>query len=218
MLAAASSPADPKTETVERLLDAAELLFAAQGFEGASIRAIAREAGVNLAATHYHFGSKEALYKQVFLRRLQPVNAERVALLEQAEAIASAQHEPLTVPAIARALLSPPLLLGRRHPNFLPLLSRNFSNPPPFMAEVMAREVVPVARRFIQALRRALPHVEAQEIFWRMHFTIGAVLFTAAHHHRVAEISAGLCPEPPIELTLDRLLTFACAGLSAPAR
>ena len=49
--------------TKERILDTAERLFATQGYAATSLRGIIAEAGVNLAAVHYHFHSKEALWK-----------------------------------------------------------------------------------------------------------------------------------------------------------
>jgi AcrR family transcriptional regulator len=55
--------------TKERILGAAETLFAQRGFDGASLRQLTSAAGVNLAAVNYHFGSKEKLVEQVFRRR-----------------------------------------------------------------------------------------------------------------------------------------------------
>jgi len=59
--------------TRQRLLEAGRLLFARDGFEGASIRDITREAGANLGAVTYHFGSKEALYHEVLQAVLTPL-------------------------------------------------------------------------------------------------------------------------------------------------
>ena len=72
--------ADTKTS----LLDAGERLFAELGIAGASMRAITQEAAANLAAVHYHFGSKEGLVRAVFSRRLGPLNRERVERLASA--------------------------------------------------------------------------------------------------------------------------------------
>ncbi|MDH5211090.1 MAG: TetR/AcrR family transcriptional regulator, partial [Betaproteobacteria bacterium] len=69
----------PLKETQTRILDAAEELFMQHGFEGASMRMLTAQAGVNLAAVNYHFGSKDALIEAVFRRRLDPMNAERLA-------------------------------------------------------------------------------------------------------------------------------------------
>src|SRR6478672_8382007 len=71
------------TDTKKRILDVAERLFADQGFAGTSLRGIIADAGVNLAAVHYHFRSKEALLEAVLIRRIGPLNQERLALLDQ---------------------------------------------------------------------------------------------------------------------------------------
>ncbi|HAW96617.1 MAG TPA: hypothetical protein DCX60_10100 [Phycisphaerales bacterium] len=55
----------PTTSTKDRILESAVLLFEAQGFDGASVRAICAQAGANIAAINYYFGSKEALYGEV---------------------------------------------------------------------------------------------------------------------------------------------------------
>src|SRR6476646_3251166 len=72
--------------TKARILDAAESLFMAHGFEATSLRAITASADVNLAAVHYHFGSKEELFQSVLARRLDPMNRKRLELLSRLEA------------------------------------------------------------------------------------------------------------------------------------
>ena len=71
--------------TKDRILDAAESLFMEHGFEATSLRSITAAAGVNLAAVNYHFGSKEELFQAVLTRRLDPMNQERVDLLDRFE-------------------------------------------------------------------------------------------------------------------------------------
>src|SRR5580765_5251639 len=93
----------PPHETRTRILDAAEELFMQHGFEGASMRLLTAKAGVNLAAINYHFGSKDALIEAVFRRRLDPMNAARIAELDRLEAAAGAS--PPDVEAIIRAFL-----------------------------------------------------------------------------------------------------------------
>ena len=80
-------------DTKARILDAAEDLFAAQGFGATSLRAITGQAEVNLASVNYHFGSKEALIDEVIARRVQPINQRRLALLDERRA---ESDEPLT--------------------------------------------------------------------------------------------------------------------------
>src|SRR5512145_2902278 len=96
--AMALRPVKPQHETRTRILDAAEELFMQHGFEGASMRMLTARAGVNLAAINYHFGSKDALIEAVFRRRLDVMNAERIAQLERLEQ--EAAGAPLTAEAI----------------------------------------------------------------------------------------------------------------------
>src|SRR5512145_612481 len=71
--------------TKERILDAAEALFMVHGYEATSLRSITAAAAVNLAAVNYHFGSKEELFQAVLTRRLDPMNRERIELLDKLE-------------------------------------------------------------------------------------------------------------------------------------
>src|SRR5438477_6653609 len=95
--------------TKQRILDVAEQMFAEHGFAGASLRQIIGEAGVNLAAVHYHFRSKESLLESVIVRRMAPLNEERLSLLEQVER-AAPRGRP-TVEDLLNAFLGPPLRL-----------------------------------------------------------------------------------------------------------
>src|SRR5271166_1991773 len=91
--------------TKDRILDAAERLFARDGIEATSLRTITAEAGANLAAVNYHFQSKDALVKSVVARRVCPVNERRLALLDACEAAAG--DGPLPVEQVLDAFLRP---------------------------------------------------------------------------------------------------------------
>ena len=67
----------------ERILDAAEQLFAQRGFYGVSLRDITQAAGVDVALVAYHFGGKRELFTAVFERRAEVLNRERLELLEE---------------------------------------------------------------------------------------------------------------------------------------
>src|ERR1043165_9284312 len=96
---------DIRPLTTERILDAAERLFADHGFEGTSIRSIVNLADVNLAAIHYHFRSKEALLEAVLTRRISIVNEARLKRLDLAEA--AARPRTPSVEEILRAFIVP---------------------------------------------------------------------------------------------------------------
>src|SRR5881296_2786911 len=121
---------DSGTTTRERIMDAAERLFANHGFEGASIRSIVDAANVNLAAIHYHFRSKEALLEAVLTRRISLVNEARLQRLEEAEA-AAAPRAP-SVESILRAFIVPTVEFAQREEcgaTFVQLMSRMFTEP-----------------------------------------------------------------------------------------
>jgi len=67
------------TDTKEKILDTAERLIGEQGYSATSLRHIIAQARVNLAAVHYHFGSKEDLLDAVVARKATPVNDARLA-------------------------------------------------------------------------------------------------------------------------------------------
>ena len=88
--------------TRDRLIRAAEICFTEHGYDGTSLRQITRLAHVNLAAVNYHFASKRELWLEVMQRRLAPLNAERVRLIEAARA-RTLPGRPLSLEAIVRS-------------------------------------------------------------------------------------------------------------------
>src|SRR5215218_1340767 len=102
---------DTSPDTKTRILDAGERLFVEHGFEATSLRSLTTAAGVNLAAVHYHFGSKEELFQAVLTRRLDPMNQERIDLLQKVEREAAGR--PLSCEKVLFAMLIPALRLAR---------------------------------------------------------------------------------------------------------
>ena len=204
------------SDTKQNLLEAAEELFADQGVHRASLRAITQAAGANLAAVHYHFGSKEELLKAVLARRLAPLNRRRLELLDAV----LAEHDPAPVDAIARAFVSPVLEMVRRDQGghaFARFVSRTFSEPDPALRTLVLEAFGEVVERFTGALRAALPHLEHDEIFWRFLFMIGAMTQTAGFGFLMRQLSCGICDPDDTEAVTDRLVRFLAAGLAAPA-
>src|SRR5271165_6179690 len=142
--------------TKERILDAAERLFAHHGVEATSLRAITREAGVNLAAVNYHFQSKDALVQAVISRRMDPITERRLAMLDACEA--EAGNRPAPLEKILEAFLLPVLEAGATHAfEFAPMLARIYTEPKEFVEKVFKNHLTIVVERFRAAFRRALP-------------------------------------------------------------
>ncbi len=203
------------SETKTRILDAAEKLFAENGYSATSLRAITAAAGVNLAAVNYHFGTKEGLIHAVFARKVGPINAQRLAALGDLER--KAGRRPLPLDAIVRSLVGP-MLRAVQNPEgsaaFRTLLGRAYSEPVLWIT--FAREFEEVVGRFTAALARALPHLPRTEIFWRLHFSIGATAHTLAAAPMLQRMSGGLCGHAGVEAEIDRLVAFIVPGLKAP--
>jgi AcrR family transcriptional regulator len=211
----------PPHETRTRILDTAEELFMLHGFEGTSMRVLTSSAGVNLAAVNYHFGSKDALIEALFRRRLDPMNAARIAELERLEA--DAKGRALSPDQIIRAFIGPSLLLmedakgGGR--NFIRLLGRTYTEPTKPIRVLIGQLYVPTMARYKAALERALPHMPGGELIWRMHFMFGTLAYTLAATDTV-QLIAGCKPEDRYDARLleDRLTSFLAAGLNAPLK
>lgn len=201
--------------TKDRILNAAERLFARDGFEATSLRAITAEAGVNLAAVNYHFQSKEALVQAVIGRRIGPVNAQRLALLDSAEAAAAGAPVPLD--QILNAFLRPVVeLVGSHAHDFVPLIGRVYSEPGDFLESLFKQQFQQIGQRFLPAIQRALPHLPPAELAWRLHFSIGALAHTMAASKLLNLLSNGACDIADVEGTLARMNAFMVAGFTAP--
>ena len=206
---------EKQATTKDRILDAAEHLFAQQGFD-TSLRDITAAAGVNLAAVNYHFQSKDALVLAVFARRVQPLNEKRLAKLEEFEAAAGGK--PVALEDLTRAFLSPmlELLKLRKGSDAARLVGRMFVEPGDLHERFFKQELAPVADRFRAALRRTLPDEPEVDLFWKFLFAAGVVGHTVAGLHKVKVISGGLCDISDTQALLDRAVTFIAAGFRAP--
>jgi len=201
--------------TKDRILDAAERLFAKDGIEATSLRAITAEAGVNLAAVNYHFQSKDALIRAVIARRVVPINQRRLDLLDACEKAAG--DGPLPLEEVLDAFLRPVVEVHASHAReFTPLLGRMYTEPADFVEKIYKDHLEPVASRFIQAYERALPGMPRVELLWRIHFSIGALAHTMGAGHMLQIFSKGQCDPSDVEGTLRRLEAFMMAGLKAP--
>lgn len=200
--------------TKDRILDAAERLFARDGIEATSLRAITTEAGVNLAAVNYHFQSKDALMRAVVARRVVPVNERRLALLDAVERVAG--DGPLPVEGVVDAFVRPLVeIYSGRGREFKPLMGRLYSEPE-FGQDIYKEHFEPLVSRFIAAYQRALPHLDRVELLWRMFFAMGVVGHTLATGHVLRLFSDGQCDPTDVEGTLKRMEAFMIAGLTAP--
>jgi AcrR family transcriptional regulator len=201
--------------TKDRILDAAERLFARQGVEATSLRAITAQAGVNLAAVNYHFQSKESLLHAVIARRLNPVNEKRLAMLDACEEAAG--DGPLPLDEVLDALLRPVFeMLSGQAKEFTPIMGRIFTESAELTEQVFQKHLAHVAQRFLPAFQRALPDLPLVELLWRLQFVFGVMSHTMVAGKIVKFLGKGQCDTADVEGTMRRVETFVLAGLKAP--
>jgi len=208
------------TDTKKRVLDAAEQVFAHEGYRSASLRAITAKAGVNLAAANYHFGSKRGLLEAVFARRLQPFNQarlERIAAVR--EEARRAGRRPL-VREILAAIVAGTLIHGEAAPGirqFFAFIGRSSFDPDLTVQTAFTGYMKPTFDAMLAALVETLPAVPREALYWRLQFIIGAM---ARVQHLARQGSpARACPGRairPAALTQE-LVSFIEGGIQSPS-
>lgn len=203
-------------DTKDRILAAAEALFARQGFAATSLRNVIADAGVNLASVHYHFGSKEELVRAVFGWRFDPINKERQQLLSALEA----EGPPSSVERILSCLLLPVLRAAREQPEGWSmvgaLVGRVHTEPDIAIRAIFYDQFEEVGDQFLHALGRALPRIPGEELFYRFHFSIAAMAASLVNPEEIRFLSKGrIDPTSDPERFLKRWTQFAAAGLRA---
>ncbi|MDF9620658.1 TetR/AcrR family transcriptional regulator [Pseudomonas entomophila] len=204
-----------QSETVERILDAAEQLFAERGFAETSLRLITSKAGVNLAAVNYHFGSKKALIQAVFSRFLGPFCASLERELDRRQAQQKASLEELLEMLVEQALAVQP-----RSNNdlsiFMRLLGLAFSQSQGHLRRYLEDMYGKVFRRYMLLVHEAAPRIPPLELFWRVHFMLGAAAFSMSGIkalRAIAETDFGI--NTSIEQVMRLMVPFLAAGMRA---
>lgn len=197
----------------DRILDAAEALFAERGYDGVTLRQIASEAGVDVALASYHFGKKLDLFNAVFERRADALNRSRLEALRRVQQ-ANAPRGP-TVEQIIEAFLRPLELTqenadpGWRH--YLALIA--YVNNSTFWGkQMMSKLFDDLVQEFIEALRCALPGASDENLYWCYHNLSGALTLTFAQTERIDTLSKGKCLSSDFQAAYDHMIPFVAAG------
>lgn len=199
--------------TKERILGAAEQLFARHGFAGASLRQVTAAANVNLAAVNYHFGSKENLINEVFRRRLDDLNIQRIAALDAALSLPSFGLEHLLDAFIRPAL---DLSLDRNGGGaFVRVLARAYAEHNDALRKFLSDHYGHVLRRFHAAFAKRLPDLDKEELYWRLDIVAGALTYAMADFG-VIKRKTGVSEPAHRVRAVEHLIRFAAAGLRAP--
>ncbi len=204
--------------TKNKILDAAENLFAIQGFNGTSLREITSQAEVNLAAVNYHFGSKKELIKSVMSRYMNELSPRlELSLVDICE------QDNLTLLEVFSAFIEPLLSLNEFKENgtsnFLQLLGRGYTDSQGFLRWFLTTQYPGVINNFVKAVQKAYPELTPEEMFWRLHFTMGTVVFTMSSSDALIDIA-----QSDFDKTIDiagvikQVIPYVAAGVAAPIK
>jgi AcrR family transcriptional regulator len=191
----------------EQLLHVAERLFAERGVAETSVRAITTEAGVNVAAINYYFGSKEDLFREIVSRRLQPLNEARLGLLDAC--YEKAIDGRPAVEDVLYALAAPSIELGFKYPNFALLYSQLRMPSDKELWHDYATRQLGFLERFLEAFAASRPDLPLAEVEMRLNFVLGAI-------HNIWARSPLPGEESP-ERVLASYLAFYTAALRTPS-
>lgn len=205
-----------QSDTVERILDAAEILFAEKGFAETSLRLITSKAQVNLAAVNYHFGSKKALIQAVFSRFLGPLCS---SLDEELERRSALNQPAWTVEHLLELLVQQTLAVKPRSGNdlsiFMRLLGLAFSQSQGHLRRYLNEMYGKVFHRYMLLLHTAAPEIQPIELFWRLHFMIGAAAFSMSG---IKALRAIVETEYQVHMTTEQVMRLMVPFLAAGMR
>ena len=200
--------------TKDRILGAAEELFAQHGFAGTSLRQVTSLAAVNIAAVNYHFGSKENLVNEVFRRRMDDMSRERLAALQRAVEAHPGELEP-----ILAAFVEPALAMAQdRHGGgaFIRVIARAYAESNDSLRKFLSDQYGHVPREFAKALGACVSGLGKEDLYWRLDFLSGALTYAMADFGLIKR-PAGVSEAVHRQRAAKALIRFAAAGFQADA-
>lgn len=212
-----------KKSTKDQLLDAAEELFAKEGYHGTSVRSITKRAGAHIASINYHFGSKEELLKEVLERRLIPINQERLKMLELALREAAQEGRPPVILDLVKAFADPLFTRVQASDSmiaFSNIVQISLTQHDSTVGALFLGIMRPVIIAFIDALGLALPEHDSKQLNLKFHFMVGSMLHgmrmlsmtqKPPHSELHSELSAHIDPDT----LMDHMYRYIVAGLEA---
>ncbi|MFT4246946.1 MAG: TetR family transcriptional regulator [Pseudomonas sp.] len=195
--------------TKDRILGAAEELFAQHGFAGTSLRQVTSHADVNIAAVNYHFGSKENLVNEVFRRRMDEMTATRLNQLEAAR-----RDRPGDLAAVLAAFVEPALAMaqeGHSGGAFVRVIARAYAEKNDNLRKFLSDHYGHVLREFAKAIAACVPALSKEELYWRLDFLAGALTYAMADFGLIKR-PAGVGEAAHRARAAQELIRFAEAG------
>jgi AcrR family transcriptional regulator len=212
---------DPQRETQERLLAAAAALFAERGFFGTTVRQIAQRACVNIAAGHYHFGSKQELYLEVSRRLFEAIAAQltaRHASPTPGEMDAASRPELVAmlrarIETLLEHLVGPPPSLHGQ------LMQREMCDPSGALPLIVDQFIRPHKEQMQRLVARLAPGLSEPEIE-RCCFSIVGQVFFYRMMLPIVPLLLGVRELPPdfVPTTAEHITAFSLGAMNELSR
>ncbi|WP_235595932.1 TetR/AcrR family transcriptional regulator [Mastigocoleus testarum] len=200
-------------DTKEQILNVAEKLFAEKGFAGTTLRGVIREAEVNIAAVHYHFGSKEKLFSAVVQRVAKQIIQAQQRQLKNYEN----GEKPTSVENLLEAFIAPPLQtisqMGEMGVIRAQFIGRCRTEPFP-VQQLAEKEFSENHQRFLDMLQRALPDQTRSELQWKLDLSIAVLVRVLTQVGKPNALVQENSPQE-VEVAIKRLVNFVTQGMKA---
>jgi len=210
------SQADRREEARERILDAAEELFARRGYYGVTLREVAVQASTDTALIHYYFSGKGGLFDAVIVRRAGEVNSARMESLDRYE---HEHGDAMTAHGVVHAYLKPTFDLmlngGAGHRHYGAVIAKINSTANSDELNFSATPFDPVVHKLVALLRRVRPECSETEVYWFYHMLSGAITLSLAQTGRIDALSGGLCASSDFAAICERMAAIFGLGFSA---
>ena len=204
-------------ETKRKIIEAAEVEFAENGYGGASVREITAHADVNVAAVNYHFGNKESLYKEMIRNRIEPLNRKRIDMLERA--LEENDNFPLplerVIDFLVRPILTELMTDDGNDFRFLRVIGRGLSEGQTFMKDFHHELLKEIVAKYTAAISDSLRHPGFEKIAYGMHLLSCTILGSMMQHARLEVVSAGRIDLNDMDGLCEQLVAYISGGLRA---
>ncbi|TVP81447.1 MAG: TetR/AcrR family transcriptional regulator [Puniceicoccaceae bacterium] len=201
-------------QTAQRILHAAEKIFAQGGYRAMTLREVTREAKVNLAAVNYHFGSKSNLMRAIIRERFEPINLERLRLLDRS----AKAHSPGPIPLVEifDALFRPMFSSGHnskaKETTLTQIIGRALAEPADLLRNLHREFFEELSCKFMSEIRRTCPELDETTLQYRFFMAINTMIGTLIDQVCLEAISGGKLDHSDCDRILGELTAYTVAG------
>jgi AcrR family transcriptional regulator len=197
----------------QRIADAALRLSVERGLEAVSVRDIASSAGVSLSAINYHYQTKNNLIMCLFESCLDEILAVRLPMIEKiSESIKPSLRDILSALIIPSSIL----LFGTEAQRLKGQFFSRALNTPLAYLQNRIDETVHYLDEFVRLISISMPEMPIEEIYWRLHFTMGIDHLNYFDLRRLNILSRGACDTTNGNELVERMIDYAVAGFCSP--